>query len=81
MWRKSKTSGTTQDVERICLASDEERPEFCVVQHGAGFWHLERVSCFREIHELAALEETLRARGFNEFHDMHKMMLIPEETF
>ncbi|EIM88071.1 histidine biosynthesis trifunctional-protein [Stereum hirsutum FP-91666 SS1] len=62
LWRKGETSGATQDVVRIRLDCDEDCLEFSVVQHGAGFCHLERTSCFGEIGGLAALEETLRSR-------------------
>ncbi|KAI0638150.1 histidine biosynthesis trifunctional-protein [Trametes polyzona] len=62
LWRKGETSGATQDVVRIRLDCDSDALEFSVVQHGAGFCHLERPSCFGEVSGLAALERTLQSR-------------------
>ncbi|PCH41080.1 histidine biosynthesis trifunctional-protein [Wolfiporia cocos MD-104 SS10] len=64
LWRKGETSGATQDVVSIRLDCDSDSLEISVVQHGAGFCHLNRSSCFgeREIRGLAALEKTLRSR-------------------
>ncbi len=62
LWRKGETSGATQDVVRIYLDCDSDSLEFSVVQHGAGFCHLERASCFGELSGLAALEFTLQSR-------------------
>ncbi|KAI0254710.1 histidine biosynthesis trifunctional-protein [Lactifluus subvellereus] len=62
LWRKGETSGATQDVIRIRLDCDTDSLEFSVVQHGAGFCHLNRTSCFGEVNGLAALESTLKSR-------------------
>ncbi|KAF7355382.1 Histidine biosynthesis trifunctional protein [Mycena sanguinolenta] len=62
LWRKGETSGATQDVVSIRLDCDSDSLEFRVVQHGAGFCHLNRQSCFGETSGLPALEKTLRAR-------------------
>ncbi|KAF8195815.1 histidine biosynthesis trifunctional-protein [Mycena galopus ATCC 62051] len=62
LWRKGETSGATQDVVSIRLDCDSDSLEFRVVQHGAGFCHLNRQSCFGETGGLPALENTLRAR-------------------
>lgn len=62
LWRKGETSGATQDVIRIRLDCDTDSLEFSVVQHGAGFCHLNRTSCFSELNGLAALESTLKSR-------------------
>ncbi|KAF7352728.1 Histidine biosynthesis trifunctional protein [Mycena venus] len=62
LWRKGETSGATQDVVSIRLDCDSDSLEFRVVQHGAGFCHLNRQSCFGETSGLPALENTLRAR-------------------
>ncbi|PIL37113.1 hypothetical protein GSI_00805 [Ganoderma sinense ZZ0214-1] len=64
LWRKGETSGATQDVVRIRLDCDADALEFSVVQHGAGFCHLERQSCFGtgEVSGLSALEHTLKSR-------------------
>ncbi|GLB33881.1 putative histidine biosynthesis trifunctional protein [Lyophyllum shimeji] len=62
LWRKGETSGATQDVVSIRLDCDSDSLEFRVKQHGAGFCHLNRQSCFGEIGGLPALESTLRSR-------------------
>jgi phosphoribosyl-ATP pyrophosphohydrolase/phosphoribosyl-AMP cyclohydrolase/histidinol dehydrogenase len=62
LWRKGETSGATQDVIRIRLDCDSDCLEFSVIQHGIGFCHLERPSCFGTLNGLAALETTLRSR-------------------
>ncbi|KAF4619888.1 hypothetical protein D9613_005015 [Agrocybe pediades] len=62
LWRKGETSGATQDVVRIRLDCDSDSLEFRVVQHGVGFCHLNRQSCFSEATGLPALENTLRQR-------------------
>lgn len=62
LWRKGETSGATQDVISIRLDCDSDSLEFRVIQHGAGFCHLNRQSCFGETNGLPALESTLRSR-------------------
>lgn len=65
LWRKGETSGSTQDVISIRLDCDSDGLEFRVVQHGTGFCHLERQSCFGEASGLPLLEKTLRSRFEN----------------
>ncbi|KAJ7682731.1 histidinol dehydrogenase-domain-containing protein [Mycena polygramma] len=62
LWRKGETSGASQDVVSIRLDCDSDSLEFRVIQHGAGFCHLDRQSCFGETRGLPALENTLRGR-------------------
>ncbi|KAF9055388.1 histidine biosynthesis trifunctional-protein [Hymenopellis radicata] len=62
LWRKGETSGATQVVTSIRLDCDSDSLEFRVVQHGSGFCHLERQSCFGETKGLSALEDTLKSR-------------------
>ncbi|KAG5724988.1 Histidine biosynthesis trifunctional protein [Termitomyces sp. T112] len=62
LWRKGETSGATQEVVCISLDCDSDSLEFRVKQHGAGFCHLNRQSCFSDISGLSALESTLRSR-------------------
>ncbi|KAJ7180169.1 histidinol dehydrogenase-domain-containing protein [Mycena crocata] len=62
LWRKGETSGATQDVVSIRMDCDSDSLEFRVVQHGAGFCHLDRQSCFGETSGLPALESALRSR-------------------
>ncbi|KAK7060557.1 trifunctional histidinol dehydrogenase [Paramarasmius palmivorus] len=62
LWRKGETSGATQDVVSIRVDCDSDAVEFRVIQHGPGFCHLERESCFGEASGLPALERTLVSR-------------------
>ncbi|EPT03752.1 hypothetical protein FOMPIDRAFT_1115473 [Fomitopsis schrenkii] len=64
LWRKGETSGATQEVVSIRLDCDSDAIEFSVIQHGAGFCHLNRPSCFgpSETRGLRGLEKTLQAR-------------------
>ncbi|KAI0053585.1 histidine biosynthesis trifunctional-protein [Auriscalpium vulgare] len=62
LWRKGETSGAVQDVVRIRLDCDADALEFSVIQHGAGFCHLNRPSCFGHLNGLSALESTLQSR-------------------
>ena len=62
LWRKGETSGAVQEVVKIRLDCDSDALQFSVIQHGEGFCHLGRSSCFGELAGLAALEKTLRAR-------------------
>jgi phosphoribosyl-ATP pyrophosphohydrolase/phosphoribosyl-AMP cyclohydrolase/histidinol dehydrogenase len=71
LWRKGETSGATQQVLSIRLDCDSDSLEFRVVQHGPGFCHLNRQSCFGNIKGLPALESTLRAR----------LVLAPEGSY
>ena len=62
LWKKGETSGATQDVVHIRLDCDTDSLEFSVIQHGAGFCHRNRPSCFGDLNGLAALESTLQSR-------------------
>jgi phosphoribosyl-ATP pyrophosphohydrolase / phosphoribosyl-AMP cyclohydrolase / histidinol dehydrogenase len=62
LWRKGETSGAVQEVIKIRLDCDSDALQFSVIQHGEGFCHLGRSSCFGELAGLAALEKTLQAR-------------------
>ncbi|KXN89650.1 Histidine biosynthesis trifunctional protein [Leucoagaricus sp. SymC.cos] len=44
LWRKGETSGATQNIVSIRLDCDSDCLEYRVVQHGAGFCHLNRLS-------------------------------------
>lgn len=62
LWRKGETSGAVQEVVKIRLDCDSDALQFSVIQHGEGFCHLNRPSCFGELAGLAALEKTLQTR-------------------
>jgi phosphoribosyl-ATP pyrophosphohydrolase len=63
LWIKGATSGATQELLRIDLDCDRDALRFVVRQHGPGFCHLERFSCFGEAEGLAQLEATIAARA------------------
>ena len=62
IWRKGESSGATQDVTRIRLDCDSDSLEFRVIQHGIGFCHLNRQSCFSDFNGIPALEGVLKSR-------------------
>ena len=62
LWRKGETSGDVQDVISIHFDCDTDSLQFRVRQHGSGFCHLNRLSCFGHAKGLPALERTLRSR-------------------
>ncbi|THH11470.1 hypothetical protein EW145_g609 [Phellinidium pouzarii] len=62
LWRKGETSGATQNIVKIALDCDSDSLEFSVVQHGNGFCHLDRASCFGQLSGLSALEQILQSR-------------------
>ncbi|THG95479.1 hypothetical protein EW026_g6177 [Hermanssonia centrifuga] len=62
LWRKGETSGATQDVLSIRVDCDLDALEFNVIQHGAGFCHLNRPSCYGGERGLPALQRTLQSR-------------------
>ena len=62
LWRKGESSGSTQEVVKIALDCDSDSLEFSVIQHGTGFCHLGRASCFGHLSGLSLLEETLKNR-------------------
>lgn len=62
LWRKGETSGATQDVISVYLDCDSDALNYRVVQHGTGFCHLQRFSCFHEATGLFGLEKILQSR-------------------
>ncbi|KAI5124925.1 hypothetical protein M0805_007352 [Coniferiporia weirii] len=62
LWKKGETSGATQTVMKIVPDCDSDSLEFSVIQHGKGFCHLERASCFGHLSGLSALEKMLQSR-------------------
>ncbi|TCD68189.1 trifunctional histidinol dehydrogenase [Steccherinum ochraceum] len=62
LWRKGETSGATQEILTIRVDCDQDALEYDVIQHGAGFCHLEQSSCFGQAKGLAALQKTLKSR-------------------
>jgi len=62
IWEKGATSGNTQQLLRVALDCDRDALRFTVRQHGAGFCHLERRSCWPAEFDLGDLERTLTDR-------------------
>ena len=63
LWVKGETSGATQDLVRVELDCDRDALRVIVRQHGAGFCHLERPSCWPSTFDLADLVGTIRDRA------------------
>ncbi|KAF2155274.1 histidine biosynthesis trifunctional-protein [Myriangium duriaei CBS 260.36] len=62
LWYKGKTSGDTQELININFDCDQDCLVYTVKQHGKGFCHLSRASCFGEYRGLARLQKTLESR-------------------
>ena len=63
LWRKGATSGNAQDLLRVDLDCDRDALRFIVRQHGAGFCHLERKSCWPSGFDLDDLARTIAERA------------------
>src|SRR5881628_3997749 len=63
LWEKGATSGNTQQLMRVDPDCDRDALRFIVRQHGAGFCHLERRSCWPADFDLAALARTIAERA------------------
>ena len=64
IWEKGATSGNTQQLVRVDLDCDRDALRFTVCQHGAGFCHLQRRSCWSTpaAFDLTDLELTIEER-------------------
>jgi len=62
LWYKGKTSGDTQELISVTFDCDHDCLVFTVKQHGKGFCHLSRATCFGEYRGLARLQKTLESR-------------------
>ena len=65
LWRKGESSGAIQELKKIELDCDNDALKFVVKQHGAGFCHLERYTCWGKPQGLGKLEQTLQQRKTN----------------
>ena len=63
VWVKGETSGNTQELLRVELDCDRDALRFTVRQHGVGFCHLERLSCWSEPFDLGVLARVIEARA------------------
>lgn len=62
IWEKGATSGNTQQLLGVDLDCDRDALRFTVRQHGAGFCHLDRLSCWPAEFDLGDLERTVTDR-------------------
>jgi phosphoribosyl-ATP pyrophosphohydrolase len=62
IWVKGATSGNTQQLLRVDLDCDRDALRFTVRQHGSGFCHLDRPSCWPSEFDFSELERTLAGR-------------------
>ncbi|KAF4556082.1 Histidinol dehydrogenase-like protein 2 [Elsinoe fawcettii] len=62
LWYKGQTSGDTQELISVSFDCDQDCLVFTVKQHGRGFCHLARSTCFGEYKGLAKLQKTLQSR-------------------
>lgn len=62
LWVKGETSGNTQQLIRVDLDCDRDALRFTVRQHGVGFCHLNRRSCWSSEFDFADLERTVADR-------------------
>jgi phosphoribosyl-ATP pyrophosphohydrolase / phosphoribosyl-AMP cyclohydrolase / histidinol dehydrogenase len=65
LWEKGLTSGATQDLIGVDLDCDRDAVRFIVRQHGAGFCHFNRRTCWDEDRGIGALFRTLESRRAN----------------
>jgi phosphoribosyl-AMP cyclohydrolase / phosphoribosyl-ATP pyrophosphohydrolase len=63
LWVKGETSGNTQQLLRVELDCDRDALRFTVRQHGTGFCHLARPSCWPARFGLSDLERTIAERA------------------
>jgi phosphoribosyl-ATP pyrophosphohydrolase/phosphoribosyl-AMP cyclohydrolase len=62
LWVKGETSGNTQELLRVDLDCDRDALRFTVRQHGVGFCHQERLSCWPDRFDLGVLEGVIQTR-------------------
>jgi len=62
VWVKGETSDNTQELLRVDLDCDRDALRFTVRQHGVGFCHRDRPSCWPDGFDLGVLEGAIQAR-------------------
>jgi len=65
LWEKGLTSGSTQELLAVSLDCDRDALRYVVHQHGAGFCHLERRTCWCGDSGVGKLMRTLEDRVKN----------------
>jgi len=80
LWVKGQTSGNTQELLRVDLDCDRDALRFTVRQHGVGFCHRERPSCWPDSFDLGVLERVIRARADQAMPESGTARLLTDRT-
>ncbi|HWC73074.1 MAG TPA: phosphoribosyl-ATP diphosphatase [Gemmatimonadales bacterium] len=80
IWEKGATSGNSQQLVRVDLDCDRDALRFTVRQHGAGFCHLNRRSCWSSEFDLFDLERTLADRIARPVRESGTSQLVADRT-
>jgi len=79
LWRKGESSGHTQELLRVDLDCDRDALRFRVRQHGSGFCHLDRWTCWGPAGGLPALARRLAGRAHSAPAGSYTLRLLREE--
>jgi phosphoribosyl-ATP pyrophosphohydrolase/phosphoribosyl-AMP cyclohydrolase len=63
LWVKGETSGATQELLRVAVDCDRDALRFTVRQHGTGFCHTGKPTCWPRDFSLEMLDEIVRGRA------------------
>jgi phosphoribosyl-ATP pyrophosphohydrolase/phosphoribosyl-AMP cyclohydrolase len=80
LWVKGETSGNTQELLRVDLDCDRDALRFMVRQHGVGFCHQERPSCWPDTFDLGVLERVIQARRDRQTPESGTARLLADGT-
>jgi len=80
LWEKGLSSGDTQTLLRVDLDCDRDAIRFTVKQHGKGFCHLERRTCWDADSGLGHLFRTLQDRKDNPDPKSYTNRLLQDEA-
>jgi phosphoribosyl-ATP pyrophosphohydrolase len=80
LWVKGETSGNTQELLRVDLDCDRDALRFTVRQHGVGFCHRERPSCWPDTFDLGVLEHVIQARRDRQTPESGTARLLADGT-
>jgi phosphoribosyl-ATP pyrophosphohydrolase len=80
LWVKGETSGNTQELLRVDLDCDRDALRFTVRQHGVGFCHLERPSCWSDVFDLGVLERVIQERADQAIPESGTARLLADRT-
>ena len=80
LWRKGKTSGARQELLSVSVDCDRDTLRFKVRQHGPGFCHLDRCSCFGDLGGIPRLSQRLRDRADSAPAGSYTRRLLEDDT-